>query len=101
MNAFRRTLLAGIAAVAFALLSTGSAAAAADGWVGERVFLKDTAKPKLGDRTFAWNDVKLPATVTKVNGDWLWVGNAWATYMPSPLTGARPRPPCCGPRAAF
>jgi tetratricopeptide (TPR) repeat protein len=52
-------------------------AVADDPWIGQRVFLKATARPKLGNRTMAWTDVTMPATVTQVNGDWLWVGNAW------------------------
>jgi tetratricopeptide (TPR) repeat protein len=55
----------------------GATAQADDGWVGQQVFLKDTAKPKLGNKVLPWNAVALPATVSKVNGDWLWVGNAW------------------------
>jgi tetratricopeptide (TPR) repeat protein len=54
-----------------------SAALADDAWIGQQIFLKETAKPKLGDRTFGWNDVAFPAKVTKVNGDWLWIGKAW------------------------
>jgi tetratricopeptide (TPR) repeat protein len=77
MHALRRSFGAGMASVAVALGSIGSVTLADDAWIGQRVFLKESAKPKLGDRTFAWNDVKLPATITKVNGDWLWVGNAW------------------------
>ena len=66
-----------ISSVLVAASLAGRAGAADDEWIGKQVFLKETAKPKLDNRTFAWNDVKLPATVTKVNGDWLWVGNAW------------------------
>lgn len=58
--------------------SADRAAAADDDWIGQRVMLKETSKPKVGSQTFKWGDVPLPATVTKVEGDWLWLGVAWA-----------------------
>jgi tetratricopeptide (TPR) repeat protein len=54
-----------------------AATARADDWVGQQVFIKETAKPKLGNKIIPWNQVGMPATVTKVDGDWLWVGKAW------------------------
>jgi tetratricopeptide (TPR) repeat protein len=60
-----------------ALVALVCAVATADDWLGQRVFVKDTAKPKVGNRTLGWNEVSMPATVKEVNGDWLWVGNAW------------------------
>lgn len=52
-------------------------ASAADDWVGRKVFVKETAKPKAGDRTLPWNAIAFPAAVERVNGDWLWLGKAW------------------------
>lgn len=46
-------------------------------WVGQTVMLKETATPRIGAKKFRWNDVPLPATVEKVNGQWLWLGTAW------------------------
>ena len=74
---FDRYLLCACTSLVMLSALAASAAWADDSWVGQRVFVKETAKPKLGNKTFAWNDVPLPATVTKVNGDWLWVGKAW------------------------
>lgn len=53
------------------------AKAADDSWLGQTVFIKESAKPKLGNKVIPWNEVGMPATVTKVDGDWLWVGKAW------------------------
>jgi tetratricopeptide (TPR) repeat protein len=55
----------------------GSLSAADADWVGQRVMLKETAKPQVGKQTFDWGAVPLPATVGKVNGAWLWLGSAW------------------------
>jgi tetratricopeptide (TPR) repeat protein len=46
-------------------------------WVGRKVMLKETAKPKVGNRELEWTAVALPAKVTKVKDGWLWVGTAW------------------------
>ena len=46
-------------------------------WLGKQAFLRQSARPKVGDRTFRWNDISMPVTITQVNGDWLWIGNAW------------------------
>ena len=49
-----------------------------DAWVGQQVFIKGDGQAEAGQQ-----DVRLgtrwpmPATVTKVDGDWLWVGKAW------------------------
>ena len=51
--------------------------APADDWLGQQVFVKETAKPKLGDKIIPWNQVGMPATVSKVEGDWLWLGKVW------------------------
>lgn len=67
----------GFLALLTVVLAAESAPAAADEWVGRRVMLKETAKPKIGSKSFKWSDVPLPATVEKVEGDWLWIGTAW------------------------
>ena len=52
-------------------------ARADDSWLGQQVFVKETAKPKLGNKIIPWNEVGMPATVSKVEGDWLWLGKVW------------------------
>ncbi len=46
-------------------------------WLGQRVFVRETAQPKVGNRILKWSDIAIPAKVSQVNGDWLWVGKAW------------------------
>ncbi|MBL9124347.1 MAG: tetratricopeptide repeat protein, partial [Planctomycetaceae bacterium] len=48
-------------------------------WLGQKVFVKETARPRVGNRVFEWNTVSLPATVSKVEGKFLWLGSAWVT----------------------
>ncbi len=52
-------------------------AAAADSWLGQRVFWKPGAKAKVGTAEVAIETIPFPATVEEVNGDWLWLGRAW------------------------
>ena len=66
-----------IAALLLTLIALSCGAQAADDLVGKKVFLKETARPKVGNKTLAWNQVQLPATVSKVEGDWAWIGKAW------------------------
>jgi tetratricopeptide (TPR) repeat protein len=65
--------------LALCLLVGGAVADARadDGWLGQQVFVKETAKPKLGNKVIPWNQVGMPATVSKVEGDWLWLGKVW------------------------
>lgn len=61
---------------------TGSAFAADDpqsAWLGKKVFVKVSARPRVGNRTYEWNSVSMPATVSKVEGNYLWLGAAWVT----------------------
>jgi tetratricopeptide (TPR) repeat protein len=67
----------GFLALLIVSLAADRLPAADDDWIGQRVMLKETAKPKVGTKSFKWNDVPLPATVDKIDGDWLWVGIAW------------------------
>jgi len=53
------------------------AAQAADSLVGEKVFLKATARPRVGSQEIDPNLIALPAAVEAENGDWLWIGRAW------------------------
>jgi tetratricopeptide (TPR) repeat protein len=53
------------------------AAAAAGSLVGQPVFLKSTARPRVGSQEVDPNLIALPATVGAENGDWLWIGSAW------------------------
>ena len=50
---------------------------AADPWIGQRVFYKDGAVAKVGDKVVDIYKVSFPATVGDVNGDWLWLERAW------------------------
>jgi len=60
-------------AFAFPSLSIG----ADQDYVGLKVMLKETARPKLGNQVFEWSAVRLPAKVTQAKDGWLWVGTAW------------------------
>ncbi len=59
------------------LLFSASAMSAADPWLGTKVFKKRGSQPKVGNRTVDSAVVLFPATVSEVNGEWLWVGRAW------------------------
>ncbi len=49
-----------------------------EGWLGKEVFFKEEAKAKIGDKIIDKYEVlAFPAKVTRVNGDWLWLGRAW------------------------
>lgn len=63
-------------AVLFVALCSIATAAQRD-WQGETVMIKETATPQIGAKKFRWTDVPMPATVEKVNGQWLWVRVAW------------------------
>lgn len=50
----------------------------ADEWVGKRVFWKDSAVAKVGTEVVdKYKVLSWPAKVEDVNGEWLWLGNAW------------------------
>ena len=71
-----------ILAAVYAMAATTSPAysqSAANDWLGKKVFVKDTAHPRVGNQTFEWNAVSIPATVSKVEGNYLWLGSAWVT----------------------
>lgn len=59
------------------LLVLAGAADGDDDLLGQKVFLKETARPKVGNKTLESTDIAIPATVSKVDGDWVWVGKAW------------------------
>src|SRR5947209_3988147 len=48
-----------------------------DEWLGQTVLVKETAVPQVNGRKLKWNDAQIPAVVQHINGDWLWLGNAW------------------------
>ena len=48
-----------------------------DSWLGKQVFWKEGARAKVDDTAIDINTVYFPAQVTKVEGDWLWLGRAW------------------------
>lgn len=45
--------------------------------LGQRVFWKDSAQPRVGTRPVELASISCPATVTKVDGEWLWLERAW------------------------
>jgi tetratricopeptide (TPR) repeat protein len=49
-------------------------------WVGQRVMLKETARPQAAGRQYEWSSVAMPATVKQVNGPWFWLGSVWVRY---------------------
>ncbi len=63
--------------VALWLILLPASADAADPWIGQRVFWKLEAQPKVGNQTVDPRLILFPATVTDVSGEWLWVGSAW------------------------
>lgn len=78
---WRRTLPGRLMIAALAIgacLASVAAAEPAD-WLGQKVFVKETARPRVGQQTFEWNALSIPATVSKVEGKFLWLGAAWVT----------------------
>lgn len=56
---------------------TASPLARADEWIGSRVFRKHSARPRVGTKSVDPTLIPVPATVTAVDGEWLWLGRAW------------------------
>jgi tetratricopeptide (TPR) repeat protein len=54
-----------------------SPAVAQEEWIGKEFMPREGAKFMIGEREVPFDDIKLPLKVTKVNGEWLWVGKAW------------------------
>jgi len=63
-----------IAALLFLLTHRVSAQ---DQWLKKRFMPKAHAKFKLPTGEVPYSKLSFPLYVTKVNGDWLWVGKAW------------------------
>ncbi len=63
--------------VAILIVQCCAAARAADPWIGQVVFLKNRAHPKVGDQPVDPSQIAFPATVEMVKGNWLWLGRAW------------------------
>ena len=61
----------------FCLLLFTLPAMAADEWLGRKVFCRPGATAKVGETEIAIETIPFPATVSAVNGDWLWLGRAW------------------------
>ena len=57
--------------------------AAAEDWLNQRAVSESHGPPRLDRQALEWNDVTVPAKITQVNGDWLWVGNAWVSRATS------------------
>jgi hypothetical protein len=75
MKTSARRIVLSLAAVAF--LFPTLTALAADPWVGQKFMPRDGCKWKVGDKEVPAQFFNLPYVVTKVNGDWLWIGRAW------------------------
>lgn len=75
-------MIRGVCALALVLVAIGgawcSAQDLAEQWLRAKVFVKPGATPKVGSKRFRWNDVPIPGQVTKIDGNWLWIGTAWA-----------------------
>ncbi len=65
----------GFAAVLIAFVC--STVLAADPWIGQKVFWKETAKAKIGNDEVSIDLLPFPSKVEAVNGEWLWLGRAW------------------------
>lgn len=64
--------------IALALVATALPSLAhADDRIGQRVFWKDSAQPRVGTEGVDPSLISSPATVTKVDGEWLWLERAW------------------------
>jgi tetratricopeptide (TPR) repeat protein len=73
MNTRKSIILGALAA----LLVTVSMAAAQEKWVGSEIMPRDGAELKIGNRVVSSDEVSLPVTVERVQGDWLWIGQGW------------------------
>jgi tetratricopeptide (TPR) repeat protein len=63
------------------IFACGAASFAAEPtWVGQRVMLKETARPQANGIQYEWTSVNMPATVKKVSGPWFWLGSVWVRY---------------------
>lgn len=63
--------------VLVSVVAVAAPAGRAEDWIGQRVFCKDSAQPRVGEKSVDRTSISYPATVTKVEGDWLWLGRAW------------------------
>ena len=54
-----------------------ASAAEPDSWIGQKVFLKATTRPKIGLQPVDLKLISFPATIEAVKGDWLWLGRGW------------------------
>jgi tetratricopeptide (TPR) repeat protein len=50
---------------------------AEDSWIGQKVLLKNGAKPRVGSREVPYSQIDALSTVEMVNGKSLWLGLAW------------------------
>lgn len=48
-----------------------------DEWIGRRVFWKDSAQPRVGAKKIDRAQIPYPATISQVDGEWLWLDRAW------------------------
>ncbi len=71
------TCLAVLALAMPAAAAPPAAAAGTDAWVGQKVFFKTGAKGRIGQQEIPLALLLVPAIVETVDGDWLWIGNAW------------------------
>lgn len=74
-RAFARRVIAAVALAG--MIAAGPPAVRADDWIGQKVFCKDSAQPRVGTRNVGRELIPYPVTVTAVDGDWLWLHRAW------------------------
>jgi PDZ domain/Aspartyl protease len=53
------------------------AEAQGDAWVGREFMPRQQCSPKVGKQVIPWERISLPFKVQKVQGEWLWIGQAW------------------------
>jgi len=58
-----------------------SAQAQSEAWVGRTFLPRQQCSPKVGKQPVSWEQLALPFKVQKVEGDWLWMGEAWVNKL--------------------
>ena len=53
------------------------AAEPVDSWIGRKVLLKASCIPKIKTRPVDRSTIPAPCTVSRISGNWLWIGQAW------------------------
>lgn len=72
ISAYRRTVI-----VALVMVLSSAATSAQERWIGQKFMPRENIEAKIAQQTIPLEDLSLPLVVEKVQGKWLWVGNAW------------------------